>query len=78
MQASGEQFICYLCDQTYSHNDRLKAHLEKIHDITVEKRTNRFVCPFNCDQPAFRTMTLLLAHCEHNHESTLGQLHSIN
>ena len=71
MQASGEQFICHLCGQTYSCNDCLKAHLEKVHEITVEKQTALYAR----DQPAFRTMTLLLVHCEHNHESTLGQLH---
>ena len=68
-----EELVCHVSSKHYSRSDRLKAHLEQSHNIRVSKQVNRFLCPFKCDQPAFRTMTLLLGHCEQN-ESSLGQL----
>ena len=65
--------MCHVCGKKYSRNDRLKAHLELAHDIRVSKQVNRFLCPFKCDQPAFRTMSVLLGHCEQHHESSLGK-----
>ena len=68
---------CPLCGTTYCRRDRLSKHLESEHGVQddSEKATSRFVCPFKCDLPPFRTMMLLLGHCQDKHENSLGKIY---
>ena len=51
------------------------SHLKDEHDreTDVVKPSSRFFCPYKCDLPPFRTMKLLLNHCQSVHEESLGK-----
>ena len=67
---------CQLCGTRYSRRDRLSKHLKSEHGVQddSEKPTSHFFCPFKCDLPPFRTMRLLLGHCQANHKHSLGKI----
>ena len=67
---------CPLCGTMYPRRDRLSKNLESEHGVQddSEKPTSRFFCPFKCDLPPFRTMRLLLGHCQAKHENLLGKI----
>ncbi len=69
-----KQFECEVCSKSYSRQYRLKLHMKESHDTEiVGSQVSRFFCPFGCDVPPFRTVKLLLVHCEVKHEHSLGQ-----
>ena len=74
------RFSCDHCCITFSRGDRLYSHMRNKHNVPErapqKKQASRFFCPFKCndDLPPFRTMTLLLAHCDIKHEHLLGKL----
>ncbi len=72
-----KKFACDICGKGYSRRDRLSTHLKQEHDIEDDnkKQASRFFCPFKCDLPPFRTMKLLLTHCQSVHEDSLGMHH---
>ena len=55
----------------------MSKHLESEHGVQddSEKPTSHFFCPFKCDLPPFRTMRLLLGHCQAKHENSLGKIY---
>ena len=67
---------CPLCRTRYSRRDCLSKNLESEHGVQddSEKLTSRFFCPFKYDLPPFRTVRLLLGHCQAKHENLLGKI----
>ena len=67
---------CPLYGTRHSRRDRLSKNLESEHGVQddSEKPTSRFFCPFKCDLPPFRTVRLLLGHCQAKHENLLGKI----
>lgn len=61
------------CSSSYTRKTNLNDHLEKVHGLEIERLhlQKRYDCPF-CTHDPFRTVTLLLSHCEREHNANLG------
>ena len=61
------------CTSAYSRRTKLNDHLEQVHGLQIERVRvqKRYNCPF-CKHDRFRTVSLLLAHCEKDHDAKLG------
>ena len=74
-------YSCHICGKTFSRKDRLISHLNLTHDEYIDLQkpsySNRFFCPFKCESlPPFRTMKLLLHHCQSIHKESLGMCYN--
>lgn len=59
------------CTSSFARRTKLNNHLDQVHGLKVERVQKRYNCPF-CKHDPFRTVTLLVGHCEKDHATKLG------
>ena len=67
-----KKFQCDLCSQSFTRKTNLNNHLETVHAREQQHPKWRFQCPCCEEAEPFRTLTELIAHCNHNHNIEFG------